>query len=318
MTDYSHLLESLVSTHSVADLRAAALESFDLDLLGVYCLHTGRQVGTFDEAVIQFAMEEEAADDTETLIDGLVTRVVASMRPSPMLNKPDRVTLANLASKYPVDILCYLANRLHSDRGLATHRDGAVLAPYIARIAMHKQWTELALKGVDTRPWIHWLLELDAKRNLHDETPPLVTVGHFPRPLMTQVTPDNAAEMLKLFEAWAFESLKEYDNRDRVATAQANWMRGNTLAGRAYAESWVANPETVERKLEFGRTKRPLKDSFKGQRPASNKPATKLDIRVNQFIGLLEGVLNGEVKPTQPKPVSKVRTGAMLFKKKES
>ncbi len=318
MTDYSHLLESLVATHSVEDLRAAAFESYDLDILGVYCLHTGRQVGTFDPFVIQFAIEEEASDDAEQIIDGLVTRVIASMRPSPMLNMPDRVTLSNLASKHPVDVLCYLANRLHSNRWLATHRDRALLDPYIARIAMHKQWTELASKGVDTRAWIHWLLELDAKCNLHDETPPVVAVDTFHRLLLTQVTPENADKMLAQFETWVFDRLKTYDDRDRLALAQANWQRGNSLSGNAFYESWQANPDAVQRKFEYGQTKRPLKDSFKGAKPASNKPASKLDQRTSQFLGLLTEVLNGEVKVTQPKTTSKVRTGAMLFKKKES
>lgn len=319
MSDNQLQLAAFLADSNIDELREAVLADYNIDICGVYCLHTGRLVGRFDDFVVQFAIDE-SGDDEEEMIDGLMARVVASMRPTPMLNLPDRLTLANLAAKYPVDIFCYLANRLNGNRYLAMNRSSEILAPYLGRIALHQQWTELALKGVDLRPWIHWLLELDAKRNLHDLTPIQmgisqtgkwieVTVG---KPIVHCVTPENAAELLAIFEKWAFGLLAEFDKRDRLALAQNQWMRGNTMSQPAYTRSWLENPEIANRKRadELKRKNKPAR--------AKSEKTQKLDAKVSQFIGLLEGILDGEISTPTPKPVAKMLTGAMLFKKKES
>lgn len=315
-------LAAFLADSDIESLRERVLVDFNIDIRGVYCLHTGRLVGHFDDFVIQFAIDE-SGDDEEEMIDGLMARVVASMRPTPMLNLPDRLTLANLSAKYPVDIFCFLANRLNGNRYLAANRSTDILAPYLGRIALHQQWTELALKGVNLRPWIHWLLELDAKRNLHDLTPPMMELDRLGKwiptktgkPLVHCVTPENEAELLKIFEKWAFELLAEFDARDRLATSQAQWMRGNTMAQPAYTRSWLENPEIANRKRaeELKKANRP-----KSTRPKSEK-AQALDAKVSQFLGLLDGILDGTLDaPTPAKPAAKVLTGAMLFKKKDS
>jgi hypothetical protein len=286
-------------------------------------LHTGRQVGTFDDFVIQFACDEESADDDETLVDALVTRVVASMRPSPMLNKPDRITLVNLAERFPVDIMAFLVNRLHSNRWLATRRNSAVLEPYIARIHAHKRWTAIANSGVDLRPWIHWLLELDAKRNLHDLTPPCIQLDRLNRwsiantgdSLFYLVTADNANEMLAAFEKWTHSRIKEFDARDREAIMQEKWMRGNQLTQPAYVRSWMENPQFASKRAES--SSRGKKEST--ARPKSEK-ASKLDAKVSQFLHLLDDIIEGgQQLVTPPKAGPVIRTGASLsFKRKES
>lgn len=316
-------LAAFLADDDIESLAAKAWAEYEIDIRGVYCLQTGRLVGKFDDSVIQFAIDEESADDDETLIDGLIARVIASMRPTPMLNMPDRLTMVNLASKHPVDIFCFLANRLNSNRHFAANRSSQFLAPYIERIALHRQWTELVLKGVDIRPWIHWLLELDAKRNLHDVSPPQVEVDRLNNWILTAtgtsiftlVTPENNANLLAVFEKWAFEGLAEFDERDRKALAQNQWMRGNTMTQPAYTRSWLENPEIANRK-RADELKR-LAKRVKNPRPKSEK-AQKLDAKVNQFLGLLEGILDGDIEPAIQKPAVKLMTGANLFKKKES
>lgn len=324
MTNNHLLLADFLADTDIDSLRTLCLETHGVDIRGVYCLQTGRLVGTFDDFVLQFAIDEESADDDETLIDALMSRVVASMRPSPMLNRPDRVTLANLAAKYPVDILCYLINRLHSNRYLATHRDVDILEPYIARIRTHTQWSELAASGVDLKPWIHWLLELDSKRNLHDLTPP---TGEFDRlgkwivtktgeSLFRQITAESLPALLAVFEAWTCERIKEFDQRDKEAKAQEHWIRGNSLTQPAYVRSWIENPEFASKRAE-------LLHKSKNKPLAAIKPKSektqKLDAKVSQFLHLLDDIIDGGSEPVTPaKPAPKLMTGAMLFRKKES
>lgn len=325
MTDNLSALADFLADDDIESLRERVLAEYAIDICGVYCLHTGRLTGKFDDFVVQFAIDEEASDDEETLIDGLIARVVASMRPTPMLNMPDRLTLSNLSGKFPVDIFCYLANRLNSNRYLSSNRSSELLSPYVARIALHRQWSELALKGVDIRPWIHWLLELDAKRNLHDLSPPQIDLNRLNQWIMTVtgtylfqlVTPENAVDMLAVFEKWAFGLLAEFDERDRQALAQAQWMRGNTMSQPAYTRSWLENPEVANRKRQDELNKL-AKKSKTPARPKSEK-AQKLDARVTQFLGLLDMVLDGQIEaPTPHKPKAVAMTGAMLFRKKES
>jgi hypothetical protein len=132
------------------------------------------------------------------------------------------------------------------------------------------------------------------------------------KPIVHCVTPENELELLKSFEAWAFTQIEEFDRRDKQAVAQAHWMRGNTMSQPAFTRSWLENPEIANRKRaeELKRAKRPA-------RPKSEK-AQKLDARVSQFIGLLEGIMDNAPAQTTHKPAAKMLTGASLFKKKES
>ena len=321
MTNISTMLESLTESVDLESIEAIALENYGISIFGVYCQHTGRRVGTFDQFVIDFALAEEESSDEEALADALVARVVASMRPTPMLNRPDRITLLNLAAKHPVDVCTYLINRLHSNRYLATHRNFDVLEPHLAKIHAHARWTAIAESGVDLSPWIHWLLELDAKRNLHDLTPPYITVNKKNElvlsthgdSLFSLVGIDNAAEMLAAFESWTFAQIEEYDHRDSVATAQANWMRGNPMTQPAYVRSWLENPEIA------GRKKPTALRRGTGLEPVKQKRVSKVDGQLSKFMHLLEGILDDEIKPVTPKKAGPVlRTGGMLFKKKES
>ena len=317
--DNQSALAAFMADTDIESLRAEVLSDFGIDITGVYCLHTGRLVGRFDDFVIQFAIDE-SNDEPDALADSLMARVVASMRPTPMLNMPDRITLLNLMEKYPVDVLCYLGNRLHGNRFLSCNRSNETLAPYLGRISLHRQWSELADSGVDLRPWIHWMLELDSKANLHDLTPPMMELDRLAKwiptktgkPLLHCVTPENAAELLVHFEKWTFDRLAEYDDRDRRLTAQAAWSRGNTMAQPAFTRSWLENPEIANRK----RNEELKKEKQKRVRPKSEK-AQALDAKVQGFLGLLDQILDGEVQaPTPKKAPPKVLTGGMLFAKK--
>lgn len=299
-------LTAFFESYDVASLRAKVLEIEGIDIQGVYCLATGKRMGLFDESEILAAIDEIGTDDEESLIDDLLVRVVASMRPSPAMNMPNRATIREMASTRPVDAIAYLINRLNGHRDLLTKRSEHSFQPLIDRIATHVKWTALHAAGVDLTPWIHWLLELDAKMNLHDIQAP--GYGEHKQPLLTQVTVENQAELLAAFEAWVFERLKEYDKRDKEMLAQARWIRGNTFARQAYVRSWLENPEVARRKDEHKAKKK------KAGRPATNPKKQKLNEETNQFLYLLEGILDGTIETapkTQPKK-PKVLLGGQL------
>lgn len=298
-------LSEFFADYDVASLRAKVLELEGIDIQGVYCLNTGKQVGTFDESEIRYAIDEIGTDDEDSLIDDLLVRVVASMRPSPALNSLNRATIREMTSTRPVDAIAYLANRLHGTRDTLTKRGEHSFQPLINRIATHRQWTALHAAGVDLTPWIHWLLELDAKMNLHDITCP--GYGEHKQPILSQVTVENHAEVLAAFEAWVFERLKDFDKRDAQALMQARWMRGNTFTRTAYVRSWLENPEIAKRKDSAKKKKAP-------GRPATSAKQQRLNAETNEFLHLLEGILDGTIETVKPasKPKPRVLTGGML------
>jgi hypothetical protein len=83
----------------IRHLRQLGLDTLSIDIQSIYCQHTGRPIGVLDESELDFILTEEDIDlDDESLLDAIVVRVIASMRPSPALNKPDRLTIRNLAA----------------------------------------------------------------------------------------------------------------------------------------------------------------------------------------------------------------------------
>lgn len=324
------ILSEFFTETTVESLREKALLADGIDILGVYCLHTGKRIGTFEAEEIEFAINDEISEDDDSIIDALLVRVVASMRPTPALNKPDRLTLQNLCSKRPVDALAYLANRLHGSRGLIANRNDGALSPLIARIALHRQWTALYQAGVDLTPWVHWLLEIDAKMNLHDVTPPCIALDRANNwiitnngtPLMSMVTIENAPAMLANFEAWVFERIESFDKRDAEMSKQARWTRGNTMAGPAFIRSWISNPEIANKKLAEELKKKTAKKNGVG-RPKSER-TKKLDERVAGFLSTLDDILASknpiESTDVPVKPRAKLLMGGMLkfASKKES
>jgi hypothetical protein len=310
-------LASFFESYDVASLRTKVLELEGIDIQGVHCLHTGKRIGTFDESEILAAIDEIGTDDEESLIDDLLVRVVASMRPSPAFNVMNRATIREMVSTRPVDAIAYLANRLHGHRDLLAKRSEYSFQPLIDRVAIHRQWTALAAGGLDLAPWIHWLLELDAKMNLHDITAP--GYGEHRQPLLTQVTLENQAELLAAFEAWVFERLKEFDKRDKELLAQSRWIRGNSFTRQAYVRSWLENPEVATRK-DAARLKA---KKAKVGRPVTSPKKQAMEQEHNKFLHLLEGILDGtiEVAPKVAPKKPRVLTGGMLklnLAKKES
>lgn len=298
------------STFTLSEVIEAANEAYGIDIRDQFCLFTGKPIGKLNDSELEFALSEETCEELDDLADAMMVRVVASMRPSPALNKPDIRTLESLAAKHPVDAVCYFINRLNGSRDLLTKRDGeSSFAPLLERIMMYRRWTQLKADGVDLTPWIHWLSELDAKMNLHDLKAPRVNVDRLNRlfmsfdgvSLFTYVTLENHEQLLKLFEKWVFGNLGVYDERDRRATAQANWTRGNRMAVTTFTKSWLENP-VIARRASEARVKHTAKPGQpKAEKAVTPKTAAK-KAKLTSALALLDslGKSDAPAKPATP------------------
>ena len=138
-------------------IRELAISTYGVDPLRMYCLHTGKPMGTLDIDELAEAIYEESDDDElESVVDGLVVRTVISMRPSPALNKPDLATIREMSVRRPVDALAYLLNRLYGSRDLITKRQPDAFKALLERIKTHRVLNDSA--STNFAALIHWLL----------------------------------------------------------------------------------------------------------------------------------------------------------------
>lgn len=308
------------STDRVAELRLMAHESHGIDIRGVYCLHTGKQIGEYDSDEILEAIYEEGDLEDIDLIDSLCVRVVASMRPSPALNKPDKGTIREMVARRPVDACAYLLNRLYGSKFLLTARGDDSFAPLYQRIETHKKLSLADPVMVSTLT--HWLLELDSKMNLHEVIPPVFTklkdswaATKTGTQLLNLL---NDLSILPAFESWVFARLQDWDARDTAQLKERNWARGNTMTDHAFVRSYLDNPEIANRKHadELKRKERVAKS-----KPQSAKTQL-MNAKVSAASGLLDQLLSGALSiPVEnlatPKPKLRLSLN-LLGSKKES
>jgi hypothetical protein len=221
------------------------------------------------------------------------------MRPTPALNKPDHLTLRALATQRPIDCMAYLVNRLNGTRELLLKRSDESFSPLVNRIGTYNRISALVAANISLTPWIHWLLELDCKMNLHDLSPPVLKVAPIYRLLFDQLTPETHDDLLKQFESWVFDHLKRFEKRDAQVTREANWIRGNAMTRTAYARSWMENPD-LTRKVEIANNKLQAEHNkrVKPGRPVSEKTRKQND-RVKAALDALSAILDGS-NPSQP------------------
>lgn len=298
MTDYSNILDSIIGDGiDIPALRAKGVSDQGIDFAGVYCYHTGKLIGSFNGEELDFAVEEEISDSLDDLLDSLIIRCLASMRPSPALNKPDRITIRNLVAKRPIDALAYLLNRLYHPLPLVRDLDDS-LAALRGRIEMHNWCSTLPEKTVSELT--HWLLEADAKFNLALHGAKIVQITR-------ESLIDKPAEFIN--------AILKFLCKPTLPDSQ-----GNRLASSAHLQSWFDNSE-FEHKKEV--LKRPLRDSFRGTKSASAKPVSEKIRKMNERLAGVAGLLDEVIAASQPSSTRtvarpKVMTAGMLFKRKES
>lgn len=306
------------SEFTLAEVIKAAKDIYGIDIRDQYCLHTGKAISRIYDSELEFGLSEETGDSIDELADAMMVRVIASMRPSPALNKPDTLTLANLCSKRPVDAMAYFVNRLEGSRDLLTKREsGLSFGPLLQRIQTYNKWRELYDDGVDLTPWLHWLCELDAKMNLHDLRVPTLALDRRNQLFLTNVgtslfsfvTLENHSELLSLFEKWVFRQLGVYEDRDRLATATANWTRGNRFSVVALTRSWIDNPVIARRSTDarikhttsLANLKATKTAAAKAAKPSNPKTAER-KAKMANAMALLDSLSSKPIETPAPAP----------------
>lgn len=307
-------------------LQLEADKSHGIKLDGLYCLHTGKLIGHFCLDELTFAIDEESDSDLESMVDSLAVRVVASMRPSPALNKPDMHTIKQLVSNRPVDALAYLVNRLYGNQFLLTKRSEDSFAPLFGRIKAHQKLTAASHAGVDLTPWIHWLLELDSKVNLHTLTPPTFERSRKGNLIATKTGEslmdlwgiESNADLYSVFCDWVFSRLDDVNQLEIEAKAQAAWSRSsNAMTKTAYVASWLENPQFARRKEAAIHNKKARAAQGRPKSAKSLKKQAQVDA-ANQLLAELMGGSKVVFKPrTESKPARKLLSAGALFAKKE-
>lgn len=320
MTTNLELLNAIDADESRLEAIAQLAAEQFIDIRGIYCLHTGKKFGTIDDSELEEAIFEEGDCDDDELADAMIVRVVASMRPSPAMNKPDHGTIREMVARRPNDALAYLLNRLYGSRQLLINRGDNWLSPMLNRIKTYNVISHTTLKFRDA--YIHWLLELDSKLNLHEVTPPTFEKDRLGKWFVTKTGSQlidvfHEAGVFEAFESWVFERLHEWDKKDSAALAQLRWAQGNRMTTSAYVRSYMEKPEIANRKHAEEYARRERAKAAKPKKPVSEK-TRKQNERLASFLDLMDQVIDGKLdtSPMTPKK-SKVVLGGMLFAKKD-
>lgn len=226
--------DSLAQSFLLSDVVTYMQDTMGINPLTVYCQFTGKPVGRMyqDEVEALFDLN----DDVESIADDLMVRTLASMRPSIAWNYMRSESLDLLMQKRPVETLCYLLNRLFQQSDYGKLPLAARLEDLHTRIRLYDFIQTMHSENMARfNRLLQWLIEVDAKMNLTQQTIDL-------RATDFMLFPDKALEAI---ESWHTFCMKRYDRNQRLEEDQRRWMKGNTLARPAFFRSFMeAKPET--------------------------------------------------------------------------
>lgn len=254
---------------------------------GVYCLATGRLIGTNYEALELGESMLQSGMHPEEVADDLAIRLFASMRPGLFWNKMTLKTVAQLQESRPIETLAWLLNRLLNPPQFK----GDVFAINHDRI-MTYQWCQ-GLESEIRNSLIDRLIALDARLNLNQQLPDFT----FDSLLM-----DGAPAIHR----WIDSAEKKAAQREKAMEQQTRWYRdGNTMSKAAAVQTFAKNkPESPA----------------KAQATEKRKTQAMMD---NLLAALMSGTATPDsrsvdtpkAQPVQPK---RVGTGLAFLQKKVS
>lgn len=211
-----------------------------------YCQFSGAPIGPVDlsvfDAIIgmgKYDLTDES--DREDLIRDLLTRCLASSRPSPVWNKPDANTYDWMRVNRPRDLFCYLFSRLIApvDTDFLKRPKYDSLELIRQRILLYKR---VSARTDDLSTLNQTLLGLDAVFNLNRISYKL-----------SRDDSDLIALASILDDEFAAMS-KAKAKADRIAAREAEWFKGNSLARKGYVSAFVESkpvtPASAERKAK--------------------------------------------------------------------
>lgn len=148
---------------TLVEVLAKVQESYGFEATGVYCLCTGKRIGTFeyDELEDVFATLPDSGE-LEMLADDFALRLLASMRPSMRWNKMRVESIAQLRKTAPIETMAYLLIRLMS----APDSSNGLVGSLDKRIHLFARLKQLDSSTDAFRDALYKLVDIDARLNL--------------------------------------------------------------------------------------------------------------------------------------------------------
>lgn len=230
-----------MSTTLAGTVMHACIERHGVNPTQIYCLVTGAPIGeSYEYADLVATMIGE----TDHLVDDVLMRVLASMRPSLRWNRMKPETLNDLRVSSPVETLCYLLNRLMAPT--STQRDyGDFRILHRNRIQLWQRLSESygnhAKESIDAV--MMKLLEVEAKLGLLSQESPIQYAQ-----LLAAERPLEA--ILGRLDSWHEERMKWHEAQEREAKFFAANPGARIALGKMFWEVKPKSEATIQREVK--------------------------------------------------------------------
>lgn len=213
----------------------------------MYCQSTGMPVGRLSDDTLRDLFASCTPADDDMTGDELLTRTLASARPSPAWNKFERATLDRLRHSNPTLLLSYLLNRLATP--LKRHNDNQ-FSPTITmdvvhnRIRLYSWCARLQVTEKTLNHLLMVLLDLDVRWSLLRLSSPtnvLALIDKGDEGSVLKACEDLNEWFLKLQSA-------EMDAQKKQRESDRSFTNGNKLARVAFMHEWIRQKPVGERK----------------------------------------------------------------------
>lgn len=222
-----------MTTQSLADTIAqGCIEKHGVDPGLIYCLVTGKPVG---ESYEYTDLVNSLVGETDHLVDEVMLRVLASMRPSLRWNRMKIDTLNDMRVAAPIETMAYLLNRLLMPLASAknSHDFMSLHSNRIQLFAkLSESWDNHAKEALDAV--LLKLLEIESKLGLLTEESPITYAQ-----LLDAERPLEA--ILGRLTKWHEERVKWHEAQER----EARFFAANPGARKAMASVfWETKPKS--------------------------------------------------------------------------
>lgn len=185
------ITESYSKLDTIKSLAPLWEKDYGINPLKLYCNRTGREVGTLNDSILHSSLSSIKSDDTEEIMDELISRCLLSMRPA-----PDLIYLSGDSMKALIDhdattaLIFYLSKAFESQNRQymavsPTHKSSRFKHKFAsdesaieAKINWNRGLVELQqiinqnIPQKNIKRFCLMLLSIDAQLGLHKLTPP--------------------------------------------------------------------------------------------------------------------------------------------------
>lgn len=249
---------------------------YGFDPYGIYCLATGKRIGTSNGEIID-VIADMTDSDSEACADDLAMRLFASMRPSMRWNFMRVDTIDQLRKAVPVETMAYLLNRLMAPVNIRDESFADFCRFNGEKIKLFQLLSQWEIDDAFAQAMTQ-LLDIDSRRNLKDIKPSFSMLDLLKLTSWTQLA--------ALLDPWHTKQLQAWADSQR----EAKFLRANPMAKSAFLRAAIeTKPPT---KIQQKKLERKQKDAF--------------------MVDLLRELLDGDSAPREqseapapkPKPVT--------------